>query len=163
MIITIVGVDKLVAKLKPELIEIPLRNFLTRSAIMIQSEARKRAPVDTGLLRSSIGYELGGQSGDQYAKIGSKVFYAPFMEYGTGLVGDPAVPHGGRHHPPGAALDVWAARHGFSSGYQVAAIIAKRGGLTPRLYMRRAFEASLRSVRVFLDQMGDEIKRRWDG
>lgn len=45
----------------------------------VQNGARERSPVDTGRLRSSITYQVGGRE----AKIGTNVFYAPFQEFGT--------------------------------------------------------------------------------
>jgi len=53
--------------------------FLPQAAKIVEAEAKRRAPVDTGRLRSSIN---SGVSGD-VAKVGTDVEYAPYMEYGT--------------------------------------------------------------------------------
>jgi HK97 gp10 family phage protein len=106
----------------------------------IATDAKRLAPVDTGRLRSSINAQVEFRGTEIRGMVGTAVFYAPFMEFGTGKAGDPAVPHKAGHWPPGKALGTWAKRHGFKSGYQVATIIGKRGGLRPRKYFRPALE-----------------------
>ena len=54
-----------------------------RAAMNIQNNARINCPVDMGRLRSSIRYMV---INDGYgALIFSDVFYAPYVEYGTGM------------------------------------------------------------------------------
>lgn len=48
-------------------------------AIVVQNEARRLAPVDTGRLRSSITVKRTPDG----AVVGSNVEYAPYVEYGT--------------------------------------------------------------------------------
>jgi len=51
---------------------------------VLESGAKKEAPVDTGVLRSSIGSEIVRGSGSEViGKVGSSVKYASFQEYGT--------------------------------------------------------------------------------
>lgn len=51
---------------------------------VLVSDARREAPVDTGRLRSSIGSEIVMGSGSEIiGKVGSKVEYASYQEYGT--------------------------------------------------------------------------------
>jgi hypothetical protein len=77
------GLDELLAKLRPDLYAEPLRKFWGRASITVQSRARELSPVDTGLLRTSILYEVDSAAPPMYAKVGSDVFYAPFQEFGT--------------------------------------------------------------------------------
>jgi hypothetical protein len=75
------------------------------------------------------------------------VFYAPYMEFGTGFyVGRP------RHCPPGSALDRWAKRHGISSGYAVASMICYRGGLAPREYLKKGLEENVQRIAALFDK-----------
>lgn len=115
---------------------------MERAVARIQAEAVKRAPSDRGRLRGSIRTQVERGPDEITGAVGPNVFYAPYMEYGTGRVGDPEVPHKSRHWPPGAALNVWAKRHGFgpNGGAAVAWKIGIRGGLKPRRYMRGAFD-----------------------
>jgi hypothetical protein len=112
----------------------------------IATDAKRNAPVDRGRLRSSINAQVKTHVTQIVGEVGTKVFYAPYMEFGTGKVGDPVVPHKSTHWPPGAALDTWARRHGFSSGARVAAIIGRRGGLKARRYFRNALDKGLPRV-----------------
>lgn len=51
---------------------------LTESAIVVESDAKARAPVDTGFLRGSIGRAVTKIS----AIVGASAFYAIFVELG---------------------------------------------------------------------------------
>lgn len=166
MNVSIRGLDKVVGKLGPDLVKVPLENFFKRSAITMQSKAREKTPVDTGGLRNRLMYEVStdeAKVGFLDASEGSALFLqARAMEYGTGRMGDPAVSHNAGHFPPPAALDVWAARHGFASGFIVALAIAKRGGLKARRMLRGGLEDSMSAIRGFADKLGDEIRARWE-
>lgn len=70
-------------KYKEEYIEI-----LTETIQNIETEATSMAPVDLGILRSSINGEVDGLNG----VVGTNVKYAPYMEFGTGGLVD--VPEG---------------------------------------------------------------------
>ena len=52
---------------------------LTAAALIVESDAKLRAPVDTGNLRSSITHTVEGDR----ATVHTNVEYAPYMEYGT--------------------------------------------------------------------------------
>lgn len=62
-------------KMKEGLNEAPLA-----VALMIEGEAKKLCPVDTGRLRASI---HAGKKGKGVAYVGTNVEYAPFVEFGT--------------------------------------------------------------------------------
>lgn len=62
-------------KYKEEYVEI-----LTETVQNIETDAITMAPVDLGILRSSINGEVDGLNG----VIGTNVKYAPYMEFGTG-------------------------------------------------------------------------------
>jgi len=166
----IVGLKELIDKATPDLVGKPLRKFFERASIGVQGKAREGAPVDVGQLRADIVYEVDPAEVPHWAKVGllhaapgSGLFKkATAMEYGTGLFAEGPHAKGGRHWPPGAALDVWAKRHGFASGWQVAAIIGKRGGLKPRRYLRNAFTNSQSEIAHWLQVLGQEIRERWD-
>lgn len=61
-----------------------VNNELKRIAIQTVREAKDRAPVDTGRLRTSITFEE-EQNRNGFLKlvVGSNVDYAPFVEFGT--------------------------------------------------------------------------------
>lgn len=70
-------------KYKEEYVEI-----LTETIQNIETEATAMAPVDLGILKSSINGEVDGMNGI----VGTPVKYAPYMEFGTG--GKVNVPQG---------------------------------------------------------------------
>jgi hypothetical protein len=164
------GLQKVLDKLGPELVNKPLEDFFSRIGVTVQGRAREGAPVDTGHLRNSIQYEVDKSTPPLWAHVGltSANPGSPLwlkgraMEYGTGRQGDGDASHAGGHWPPGAALDVWARRHGGMSGWQVAAAIGKRGGLKPRRYLRDAMEQSMGDIKGFLNRLGNDILSRWD-
>lgn len=63
------------------------------SLTLIQTAAKGYCPVDTGALRESITTEVDASGSTVVGKVGPHMFYASFVEYGTGRRGDPAVPH----------------------------------------------------------------------
>ena len=82
----------------------------------IESYAKRLVPVDTGNLRNSITHEME----DDAVIVGSNVFYAPYVELGTGS----------QYDPPPEWMENNAKR---GSG------IAKRS-VKPRPYLRPAYE-----------------------
>ncbi len=164
MEVEIEGLKEAMARLDAGLVAGPVRAFMSRAAMYVEGKAKEKAPVDTGRLRSSITHEVDGETVPQWAKVGTNLSYAPYMEYGTGLLTD-GEGGGGRHWPPGDALNQWAARHGFgeNAGGFVASIIGKRGGLKPLRYLRGAMEESESAIQSLLKTCSDAIGRLWSG
>ncbi len=167
--IEIKGLERVTRKLSRDLIAGPLRTFFKKAAITVQSEVRNRTPQDIGKLVNSINYSIDDGALPLWAKIGPDAkpgsalwFQARAMEFGTGRMGQPGVSHKSKHWPPSVALDVWARRHGFESGAQVARIIGKRGGLRPRKFMQEGFKAIIGASRGLVTRLGDEIQAAWN-
>ena len=160
-VIRIEGLSELLDKM-PGLLPKPLRRFLERATIKGQSESRQLAPVDTGRLRADIQTEIDKANPPRWGAWGTTVSYAIFMEYGTGRMGDPDVPHAASHWPPAGALDGWAASHGIPGGGRaVAAAIGRRGGLKPRRFMRGGLERTLPAIEGYLATLANEIEDAW--
>ena len=68
---------------------------LGRGAARIQGAVKLLTPVDTGNLRNKI--VLAHEKMMEYA-VTTNVEYAVFVEYGTGKLGDPSVPHTSKDH-----------------------------------------------------------------
>lgn len=77
------GLDQMLAKLGDmrKMLEPALDQAMTKSAVRIATAAKKRAPHDMGLLRNSISADT---SRKLDKRVVADVFYAPFMEFGTG-------------------------------------------------------------------------------
>jgi len=86
---TIKGLDKLLANVKdPRVLGGPVTKGMRQSALAVQREAQLLAPVDSGRLRADIHTDIdSGQPFPLWARIGPKVFYAVFVEFGTGIFG----------------------------------------------------------------------------
>ena len=63
---------------------------LGRGAAYIQAQVKLLTPVDTGNLRNKI---ISQQAKFMEWVVETNVEYAIFVEFGTGKLGDPAVPH----------------------------------------------------------------------
>mgnify|MGYP001954082947 CR=1 FL=1 len=123
--------------------QVALRKIVAKAALNIQKEARRRAPVDTGRLRSAIVPSFG--NGGLLAIIAARTNYAAFVEFGTSP-----------HFPPPVALTGWARRHGMAGmEFPIARAIARRG--TPaQPFLFPAFEQERPR---FLAEIIAEMKR----
>lgn len=73
------GLKELNKKFK-QIEEMDLSKVVHRSGLRVERDAKSLAPVDTGLLRSSINTEVKGNT----ATVGTSVEYAPNVEFGIG-------------------------------------------------------------------------------
>ena len=145
----------------PKLIGGPARKFLNKVALLIQGFGKEEAPRSEGRLWQSIAFNVDSSPMPLYAKVGTNVSYAAAMEYGTGALCEKPGAVAGWSFPGGPELETWAKRHGFTSGYIVAAIIKRRGGLAARRYLRTAFSKAKPQARRFVREMGTEIEGLW--
>ena len=60
-------------------IETEIERALTKSALIVERDAKLNAPVDTGRLRTSITHKVE----ETYAEVGTNVEYAKSIEFGT--------------------------------------------------------------------------------
>ena len=86
MSITRVGNKTLARAIKKwgKYIEKDVKRIVHETAMIIQSEARARAPVDSGYLRQSITYVMDIDSQGMSATITVGADYGIYIEYGTG-------------------------------------------------------------------------------
>lgn len=98
------GVKELKAALRqfPEAAKKGARRGLLKGSLRVQSAAREAAPVDTGRLRASIGYEVQTLVGGVKAIIGTAAKYAKYREFGTRP-----------HFVPAQYIGRWAQLHGL--------------------------------------------------
>ena len=144
----------------PAIVNQELVRSMQQATYLVESEAARRAPVDTGRLRASLTSRVRGVGTVIAGEVGTNVKYAAYMEYGTGRLTDWPGGGKGRHWPPGGKLEVWAKRHGFESGFVVARIIGLRGGLKPRRYLRGALQANESRIQQMFADALDRVLRR---
>lgn len=110
----------------------PMLDGMRKATLLVERDAKKNAPSDTGALRRSITSEVRveGLSGRKVqGVVGSNLRYAAAVELGSKP-----------HFPPVGALDAWARRRGMNA-FLVARAISRRG-TRPRRYLQSAFEAN---------------------
>lgn len=76
----IIGLDRLKTKLD-KIAKIDVKNAISKSCYLVETDAKKNCPVDTGTLRRSITSDIH----DNYGEVGTNVEYAPYVEFGTGI------------------------------------------------------------------------------
>ncbi len=76
----ILNLDSLISKLD-KLSSAELEEALNKACILVENDAKRKCPVDTGQLRQSITHTINGATGI----VGTNVEYAPYVEYGTGI------------------------------------------------------------------------------
>ncbi len=60
---------------------------------LVKTTAQGYCPVDTGALRDSITTEIVETGSTIVGKVGPTMYYASWVEYGTGRLGDPSAPY----------------------------------------------------------------------
>jgi len=144
-VLTIKGLDELIERFSdaPEIVDREIDRAMQRSVQKLQTDVKVGTPVDTGRLRGSITGQVSGRGLETKGLVGTKVQYAPYVEYGTAP-----------HFPPLGALEVWARRHG-KTAWGVALKIAAFG-TRPREMFKRAFE---KNVGWIQDEFGKVAER----
>lgn len=74
-----INLQNVIDKLLPE----ALAKGLEYAGQLVENEAKRKVPVDDGVLRASITHAV--DSDKSSVSIGSNVEYAPYVEYGTGI------------------------------------------------------------------------------
>ena len=92
----------------PEEVQDIIQKALEKGGLLIERQAKKLCPVDTGRLRSSIHTTTEKWS---RVKVGTDVIYGKWVEYGTPP-----------HFPPPEALIPWVRRHAKSLGIKKTSI-----------------------------------------
>jgi len=134
-----------------QIIKEAMPEILNKSTLLIEARAKQLAPVDLGIMRSSITSSI--SQSEAYVKVLAP--YAIYMEYGR--------PPG--KMPPIEAIEPWAKRHKLNA-WAVAKTIAKKGievgtiesplktlGNTYRPFLRPAVFQSLPEIRRIILQV----------
>lgn len=79
--IKIVGMEKLQRKLKKNVRMDDVKRVVRHNGAEMQAKAQQNAPVDTGMLKRSIGLEI--TDGGMSAEVEPTAEYAPYVELGT--------------------------------------------------------------------------------
>lgn len=152
-----------------------VKNEIAASALKIQSDAKRAAPVNLGKLRQSIYmYEI--NEGAKFAyKVGTNESYAPYVEFGTGgkvsVTGNYASyasqfkqGRGGKFSDMIKALMQWVERKGLASGknaksmaYAIAISILRRG-MRAQPFLLPAYEVEKSKLTSRLKNIINNVK-----
>lgn len=171
--LNIKGVNEVFSKFDKysKIVQEDIKDEVAVSALAIQSNAKKLAPVNLGTLRNSI-YLVEQNNGQNAFKftIGSSVRYAPYIEFGTGgkvsipkgfetYAGQFKTKSGGTFKEMLKALTEWVQKKGIASGKQsksVAYMIAVsilRKGLRPHPFLIPALEQELPKLKLRIEKI----------
>jgi len=161
---SLTGVDSLIKKVEAlsEKVQDEIALSIRESALKIQKDAKRNAPVDMGTLRNSIFIDFDYQKNKLTYKVGASASYAPYIEFGTGgsVKVDPqyanyALQFKGKRAGGGTldefllALMDWVKRKGIAGTYQAktydistrkASKITRKGGKSQQ--MREDFDVA---------------------
>lgn len=160
----IVGIDEALRDLErfPEIANKHLDRAMQNAVLVLQGEARQRAPVFMGALRGSIRSKVTGQGMSLKGVVGSalKEDYPVVMEFGR---------RPGAKMPPPQALERWVhlqmgvpTEDAPGVAYVVARSIGRKG-IKGRFFMRRAYEENKNRVMAFFVTALDRITKELAG
>ncbi len=64
-----------------------VRASVAASCALVEEKAKLYCPVDTGALQASITTEIDDSGKTVIGRVSPHMFYAPYVEFGTGIVG----------------------------------------------------------------------------
>lgn len=135
MSINIEGSENLLSKLDKVAQAENLVNAMGKACALVEGEAKRKAPKDTGELRRSIESKVEDNGEGVQGVIFSPLEYAPYIEYGTGLFAE----KGGRADVPWFYVDDDGKGH-----------VTK--GIHPHPYMRPALNEQKNKIKDILKE-----------
>lgn len=135
MSINIEGTENLLSKLDKVAQAENLVNAMGKACALVEGEAKRKAPKDTGELRRSIESKVENNGEGVQGVIFSPLEYAPYIEYGTGLFAE----KGGRADVPWFYVDDESKGH-----------LTK--GIHPHPYMRPALNEQKNKIKDILKE-----------
>lgn len=149
------GLDKLLQKTSApaSLIGPAMRTALTKSALLVEGEAKRLVPVDTGNLRRTITHRVDSAAIPTFAEIGTNAPYAKAVHEGR---------RAGAAPPPTQALAGWASRHKIPAGalFALARRIGRKG-IKGRPFLKDALAAMRGRVDGALNEAARTIESAW--
>lgn len=102
---------------------------MKKACALVEKDAKKNAPKDTGELRRSISSRVEADGEEVVGVVFSPLEYAPYIEYGTGLFAE----NGGRKDVPWNYQDDKGEWHSTS-------------GMKPQPFMREALKQNRKEI-----------------
>lgn len=89
---TTVNVNSLKQRLK-NIANVDVKDALIKATEIVHSQAKNLAPVDTGNLAGSIHMKVIKTNEGLIGKVFTNLSYAPYVEFGTGIIGNGTYPY----------------------------------------------------------------------
>lgn len=142
--VVLTGFDGFIQKMQksPDIIEKANQKMMLASTLIVEAEAKQRAPVDRGILRKSITHRVEGKGLDIIGRVGTNINYASFQEFGTSA-----------HGPKRAKYLVFTPK-----GAKQPVFTKWVKGVKPQRFMQQGLE-KLRTSKAIIKNIGDEILR----
>ena len=135
MSIRIEGADELIERLETMVNEDAIKLALGRACALVERSAKQKAPKGTGELRRSITSEIRQDGGELAGVVFTPLFYAPYVEFGTGLFAEEE----GRQDVPWCYQDDEGEWHTTS-------------GMHPRPFMRPALNENREQIKRIIKE-----------
>ena len=129
------NLDAIVEKLENLLDADTIKTNMGKACALVEGAARENAPKDTGDLRRSIESKVEVDSGEIRGIVFTPLFYAPYVEFGTGLFAE----KGGRKDVP------WKYKSDEGDWYTTR-------GMKPHPYMRPALHENREEIKKILGE-----------
>lgn len=129
MSIELEGINELLSSLEDLGSLDDLKGALGKACALVERSAKQKAPKGTGELRRSITSKIDENGTDIQGVIYTPLFYAPYVEFGTGLFAE----SGGRQDVPWCYQDDEGNWHSTS-------------GMKPQPYMRPALNENREEI-----------------
>jgi len=151
------GLDRLLSKVNPQLLNKPMKEFLTKAAIVVQGKARERAPVDTGRLRSSIAYKVDSAAFPTWAKVGTNV------RSNSGALYPRILDESDRTHYRGGKAAGLPSMRAVAQGKTIGGVgIGARMGSQTKGWFSKVPDLVKASIQTLLRDMGASIRRDFE-
>ena len=138
MAVTVNGIDN-VLQLLTDIADVDkLEKAVQKACALVEREAKKKAPKDSGDLRRSIQSKVDVIGTDVKGTVFSPLEYAPYVEYGTGLFAEEQ----GRTDVPWAYEDEKTGELIFTSGQK------------PQPYLRPALNENREKIKEIIMKEG---------
>lgn len=59
---------------------------MEKACLLVEGDAKRMCPVDTGRLRASLSHEVEKSGGEIVGRVGTNVEYGVYVEYGTSKI-----------------------------------------------------------------------------
>lgn len=126
------GIEELLVRLDKMSDITKVQDSLSKATLLVEKEAKRNAPKDTGALRRSITSKVEGLEGTVFTPLE----YAPYIEYGTGLFAEAG---NGRKKVPWNYKDDEGNWHSTS-------------GMKPQPFMRPALNSNREKIKKILKE-----------